>query len=71
MPVFQWVWIHRDMVGYLLCKKEIKFAICDKCFWWDEKFKDDPKDLVNEQSVHSNDIKLNEQNSANNEDAVE
>mmetsp|Transcript_64505 Transcript_64505/g.57976 ORF Transcript_64505/g.57976 Transcript_64505/m.57976 type:complete len:131 (+) Transcript_64505:90-482(+) len=40
MPVFQWVWIHRDMVGYLLCKRDVQCTICDKIFWWDEKFDD-------------------------------
>eukprot|EP01083_Nonionella_stella_P064746 169039_1 len=39
MPVFQWVWIHRDMVGYLLCKREIECGLCD-IYWWDDKFEE-------------------------------
>ena len=41
MPVFQWFWIHRDMIPYLLCKKQSKSTACDRCFWWDANFSDE------------------------------
>eukprot|EP01084_Bolivina_argentea_P138522 243832_1 len=46
MPVFQWVWIHRDMVPYLLCKKDLNCAVCDKLFWKDHKYDDNTNDDI-------------------------
>ena len=49
MPVFQWMWIHRDILPYLLCKKDKDCSICTELFWWDKRFDKTEKENCDQQ----------------------